>query len=215
MSKARIPKLYRIDAYVIERQHPPKLVSNGKSHRTDIYTQRCCGCFPRTYRLVYSVPDCDGIRGYGSGGLFSYSALVDCRFAFCSIVDQLSGSRRYFIRTAIHFQRFPTHIARQGPAALFLFLVICADANPDRLERGPIQFALALCRSVHHLVIRTRPNGLGQQPFGGSENPFTCPEERKSSACCLHRKNVVCPLDFSTSGLEPDWCSKASSFLGS
>ena len=87
-------------------------------------------------------------------GLFSSSSVVDCQFALCSIVDQLLGSRRYFICAATHLQRFPTHSARQGPAALFLFLVLCADAIPDRLERRPIQFALALCRSVHHLVIR-------------------------------------------------------------
>lgn len=65
---------------------------------------------------------------------------MDCLLAFCSIVDQLPGSRCYFIRAATHFQRLPTHIAKQGPAALFLFLVICADANLDRLERAPIQF---------------------------------------------------------------------------
>src|SRR6202030_1917397 len=58
------------------------------------------------------------------------------------------------------------HIARKGSAAVLLLLVICADANPDRLVCRPIQFALAVCLSVHHLVIRTGANGIEQQPFG-------------------------------------------------
>src|SRR5215813_14031345 len=48
-----------------------------------------------------------------------------------------------------------------------------------------------------------------------SASPFTCREERKSSACYSHRETVVCPLDSSISGLERAWSSRAFWFLGS
>ena len=110
------------------------------------------------------------------------------------------------------------------------------------LDRAAISFALPFISRDFHLTAQGKglllssffwSYALMQLPIGwsadrfnlrwlyaggfslGSENPFTCQVERKSSACCLRRENVVCPQDSSTSGLEPDWCSKASWFLGS
>ena len=47
------------------------------------------------------------------------------------------------------------------PAALFLFLVVRAIASSDWLVCRPLQFALALCRSLHPLVIGARAYGSG------------------------------------------------------
>lgn len=102
------------------------------------------------------------IHGNGDSKLFAKAAMVHRRFAFRSIANQLPRPRRHFLRTATHLKGFPTYIAKQGPTAVFLFLVVRADADSDRLVRRPIQFALALCRSIRHLVLRTRVYGVGE-----------------------------------------------------
>ena len=49
----------------------------------------------------------------------------------------------------------------------------------------------------------------------GIGESVSLPGGTKVVSCCLRRNNVVCLLDFSTSGLGPDWSSKASWFPGS
>src|SRR6266851_706789 len=99
---------------------------------------------------------------YGSDERLRPAPLGHRRPAFCSVINQLSRPRRDFIRAAADFQGLTSHAGNQGPVALFLFLVVRANASSDWLVCRPLQFALALCRSLYPLVI-----GAGAYRSGG------------------------------------------------
>src|SRR5690242_13113757 len=91
----------------------------------------------------------------GSAERFQQAPLVYRRAAVHCIINQLFRSCHDFLRPAFDFQGVPTDTGRQGPAAFFFFLVLRADANPDWMGRRPVQFALAVCRSICAVVVRT------------------------------------------------------------
>src|SRR4051812_49630754 len=62
------------------------------------------------------------------------------------------------------------------------------------MVRRPVQLALALCRRLHHLVIRTRADGPGYEPFGITGLPHS-PRSRRidlSSRRDEDRQPVIC-----------------------
>ena len=99
------------------------------------------------------------IRRDGSAEGFQQAPLVYRRLALYGILNQLSRSRRDFIRTATNFQGLSPDIGKQGPPAFFFFLVVRAHANSYWVVRRPLQFALALCRSIRPVVIRAGAYG--------------------------------------------------------
>src|SRR5215472_3281766 len=116
-----------------------------------------------TLPVGLSCPSIESIRTTESVEPCQSETLVDCRLAVHGLADQLPRSGRHFVRAATHFQRIRTHLAKQGPAAVILLLVVCSPANPHWLVRRPLQFALALCSRVHHLVIRAGPDWPGDE----------------------------------------------------
>src|SRR5438105_7659524 len=104
------------------------------------------------------------IQEDGSAERFQKAPLVYRRPALYSILNQLSGSRGDFIRIAIDLQGLPPDIGNQGSLAFLFFLVVRAHASSHWLVRRPIQFALALCRSIRPVVIRAGTYGPRRQP---------------------------------------------------
>src|SRR4029077_6387275 len=101
--------------------------------------------------VSYSLVECCTIRPVvrqapnGSDQRFQPAPLGHRRPAVLGIVDKLSRPRRDFIRVAAAFQGLSSNAGKQGPAALFFFLVVRAHAGSDWLVLRPLQPALALC----------------------------------------------------------------------